>query len=75
MHTVRTLEAEWRQVLPGSMSMGTKEDELSYGHIRAARFHHIMVCSHLVRVLTLDRFFLHFFILLGGCSKPRITKN
>jgi hypothetical protein len=53
MRTVRTLEAEWRQVLLGSMSMGAKEDESNTGHIRAAGFHHVTACSHLAGVLKL----------------------
>jgi hypothetical protein len=35
------LEAEWRQVLLGSMSMGAKEDESSTGRVWAAGFHHV----------------------------------
>jgi hypothetical protein len=33
MQTARTLEAEWRQVLWGSVDMETKEDESSTGHV------------------------------------------
>jgi hypothetical protein len=36
MRIVGTLEAEWRQVLQGSMGMGAKEDESSAGWIWAA---------------------------------------
>jgi hypothetical protein len=39
------LEAEWRQVLRGSVGTGAKEDESSSGHVWAAGFHHIMACS------------------------------
>jgi hypothetical protein len=35
MRTARTLEAECWQVLRGSMSTGTKEDESSTGRVRA----------------------------------------
>jgi hypothetical protein len=53
MRTARMLEAEWRQVLQGSVSTGTKEDESSTGHVWAAGFHHGMARSHLARVLEL----------------------
>jgi hypothetical protein len=45
------VEAEMKQVLHGSMSTGTKEDESSIGRIWAAVFHHVTACSPLVRVL------------------------
>jgi len=50
MQTARMLEAEWRQVLQGSMGMGTKEDESSTGCVWAAGFHHVMACSRLARI-------------------------
>jgi hypothetical protein len=50
MRTARTLEAEWRQVLQGSVSTGAKEDESSTGRIWAAGFHHVMTRSHLAQV-------------------------
>jgi hypothetical protein len=53
MRTARTLEAEWRQVLWGSMSMGAKKNESSNGHVWAAGFHHVTACSGLARVLKL----------------------
>jgi hypothetical protein len=53
MQTARMLEAEWRQVLWGSVSMGAKEDESSTGHVWAAEFHHVTACSCLARVLKL----------------------
>jgi hypothetical protein len=53
MQTARMLEAEWRQVLWGSISTGANEDESSTGRIWAAGFHHIMARSHLVHVLKL----------------------
>jgi hypothetical protein len=43
MRTARTLEAESRQVLRGSVGKGKKEDELSTGRVWAAGFHHVMV--------------------------------
>jgi hypothetical protein len=53
MRTARTPEAEWRQVLQGSVGMGAKEDESSTGHVWAARFHHVTGHSHLECVLKL----------------------
>jgi hypothetical protein len=50
MRTVGMLEAEWRQVLWGSVSMGAKEDESSTGCIWAAGFHHFMARSCLALV-------------------------
>jgi hypothetical protein len=59
MRTPRTLEAEWRQVLRGSMSTWAKEDETSTGHVWAAGFHHVTARSRLARVLKLtNRLFL-----------------
>jgi hypothetical protein len=45
MRTARMLEAEWRQVLWGSMSMGAKEDEASTGRVWAAGFRHVTARS------------------------------
>jgi hypothetical protein len=45
------LEAEWRKVLQGSMSMGEKKNESSTGHVWVAGFHHVMARSCLARVL------------------------
>jgi hypothetical protein len=47
------LEAEWRQVLRGSVSTGAKEDEASTGRVWAARFHHVTARSRLARFLKL----------------------
>jgi hypothetical protein len=41
MRTPRTIEAEWRHVLWGSVSMGAKEDESITGPGWAAGFHHV----------------------------------
>ena len=38
IRTARTLEAEWWQVLRGSVGTGTKEDELSIGRFWTAGF-------------------------------------
>jgi hypothetical protein len=51
MRTARTLEAEWGQVLRGSVSTGAKEDESSTGRVWAAVFHYVMARSRLARVL------------------------
>jgi hypothetical protein len=53
MRTARTIEAEWKQVLRGSMSMGAKEDESSTGRVWAAGFHHVTARSRLAHVLKL----------------------
>jgi hypothetical protein len=53
MQTARTLEVDWRQVLWGSMSTGTKEDESSTGRIWAAGFHHVTARSYLAHILKL----------------------
>jgi hypothetical protein len=50
MQTARMLEAEWRQVLLGSVSTGAKVDESSTGHIWAAGFYHVTARSRLARV-------------------------
>jgi hypothetical protein len=50
MQTVRTLEAERRQVLCGSVGTGTKEDESSTGRVWAAGFHSVTTRSRLARV-------------------------
>jgi hypothetical protein len=53
MRTLRTLEAEWWQILQGSVRMGIKEDESSTGCGCAAEFHHITACSCFAHVLKL----------------------
>jgi hypothetical protein len=59
MRTARTVEAEWLQVLRGSVSTGTKEDVASTGRFWAAGFHHVTIRSRLARVLKLmNRLFL-----------------
>jgi hypothetical protein len=59
MRTARTLEAEWRQVLRGSVSTGAREDGSSTVRVWAAGFHHVTARSHLARVLKLmDRLFV-----------------
>jgi hypothetical protein len=59
MRTARTLEAQWRQVLRGSVSTGAKEDESGTVRVWAAGFHHVTARSCLARVLKLiNRLFL-----------------
>jgi hypothetical protein len=59
MRTVRKLEEEFRQVLWGSVSAGTKEDKTSAGRVWADGFHHVSARSHLTGVLKLrERLFL-----------------
>jgi hypothetical protein len=59
MRTARTLEAEWRQVLRGSVSAGTKEDESITGRVWAAGFHHVKARSRLAGVLKLKETFIY----------------
>jgi hypothetical protein len=59
MRTARTLEAEWRQVLRGSVNTGAKEDKSSTGRVWAAGFHHVTACSSLANGLKLmNRLFI-----------------
>jgi head-tail adaptor len=61
MRTARTLEAEWMQVLRGSLITGAKEDESSTGRVWVAGFHHVTARSRLARVFKLvNRLFLQF---------------
>jgi hypothetical protein len=53
MGTARTVEAEWRQVVRGSMITGAKEDESSTGRVWAAGFHRVTASSGLAGVLKL----------------------
>jgi hypothetical protein len=53
MRTARKLEAEWLQVLRGSVGTGAKEDESSTERVWAAVFRHVTARSRLTRVLKL----------------------
>jgi hypothetical protein len=53
MRTERTLEAEWRQVLRGSVSTEVKEDESIIERVWVAGFHQVTARSRLARVLKL----------------------
>jgi hypothetical protein len=67
MQTARTLEAEWWQVLRGSVSTGAKEDESSTGCVLAAGFHHVTARSRFgARFETYEQFIsliFNFFFL------------
>jgi hypothetical protein len=76
MRTARTLEAEWMQVLLGTVSTGAKEDESSTGRVWAARFHAVRARSRLARVLTYDPFIsLIFQIFFSRRGKPRMLNQ
>jgi hypothetical protein len=69
------LEAEWRQVLQGSVSTGAKEDESSTGRIWDAGFHHVTARSRLAGILKLTVYFFNFQIFFLAPSKPQITET
>jgi hypothetical protein len=58
------LEAEYRQILLGSVSIGAKEDESSTGHIWAAGFHRVTARSRLAGILKLMNL-----LFLSLCSR------
>jgi hypothetical protein len=61
MRTARTIEAEWRQVIRGSVGTEIKEDESSTSRFRAVGFHHVTARSRLAVVLELmNCFFFKF---------------
>jgi hypothetical protein len=72
MRTARTLEAEWRNVLRGSVSTGAKEDESSTGSVWAAGFQHVTACSRWERVLNLWTLYFYNFPNFPG---PRWTAD
>jgi hypothetical protein len=53
MRTARTLEAECKHVLMGSVSTGAKEDESSKGRVWGVGFQYVTARSRLVGVLKL----------------------
>jgi hypothetical protein len=75
MRTARMLEAEWRLVLPGSVSTGAKEDESSTGRVWAAGFHHVTARSLLARVSKIMNLYFFNFQCFSGRGKPRITES
>jgi hypothetical protein len=63
MQTERTLEAEWRQVLQGSVGTGTKEDESNTGRVWADGFRYVTAHFRFPRVLNLiNRLLFNFHI-------------
>jgi hypothetical protein len=72
--TARTLEAEWRATLRGSVGTGTKEDESSTGRVWTAEFHHVTPRSRLARVCKLMKiYFFNFPIFyFSDLGQPRI---
>jgi hypothetical protein len=56
MRTARTLEAEWRQVLRGSVSTGAKENESSTVCVWTAGFHYVTARSRKARFETYEPF-------------------
>jgi hypothetical protein len=59
MRTARTLEAEWWQVLRGSVSTGAQKDESSTGRVWVGGSHRVTARFRLARVLKLvNRLFL-----------------
>jgi hypothetical protein len=55
MRTAGKLEAEWEQVLRGSVGTEAKEDESSTGPFWAAGFHNVTALSGLGEVLKLTK--------------------
>jgi hypothetical protein len=66
MRTARTLEPEWRQILRGSLSTRTKEDESINRRVWAVEIHHVTARSRLARVLKLMSVYFFEFQLFGG---------
>jgi hypothetical protein len=76
MQTARTPEAEWWQVLRGSVGKGTKKDESSTGLVWASGFQHVSARSRLARVLKLmNRLLLEFSNFFSGRVKPRTLNH
>jgi hypothetical protein len=75
MRTARMLEAEWRQILWGSVSTGAKEDESNTGHVWAAGFHHVTSGSRLALFETHVPYISLIFNFFSGRGKPRIIET
>jgi hypothetical protein len=75
MRTARTLEAEWRQVLQGSVSTGAKEGESSTGKVWTAGFHHVTARSRLAHFETYEPFISFIFKFFSGRGKSWITET
>jgi hypothetical protein len=75
IRTARTLEAEWRQVLRGSVITGVKEDDSSTGRVWSSGFHHVTARSHLAGILELTNRFFLIFLFFSGRGEPQITET
>jgi hypothetical protein len=75
MLTARTLEADWRQVVRGSVNTEAEEDESSTGHFWAAGFYHIMAHSCLACILKLTNRLFNFQFFFSGCGKLQILNQ
>jgi hypothetical protein len=76
IRTARTLEAEWREVLRGSVSTGAEEDESNTGRVWTAGFHHVTASSRFVRFLKLmTHLLLLFSIFLVGVWGPTVNRG
>jgi hypothetical protein len=75
MRTARTLEAKWRQLLWGSVGMGTKEDESSTGRLDCR----ISPCDGPVSLgagfETYEPFISLIFKFFSGCGQSRILNQ
>jgi hypothetical protein len=56
MRTAGTLEADWRQVLRGSVGTGAKQDVSSTGRVYSAVFYRVTARSRLARFETYEPF-------------------
>jgi hypothetical protein len=75
MRTARNLEAEWKQVLRGSVGMGAKEGGSNTGRVWAGGFRHVTAHSSLARVIKpMNCLFLQFSNYFSNRGKPRITE-
>jgi hypothetical protein len=75
MRSERTLEADWRQVLRGSVGMGIKEDESSTGRFWAAGFHHVTARPRLAGFLIIMNSLFDFQTFFSGRDKPRVLNQ
>jgi hypothetical protein len=77
MQIVGMLEAEWSQVLWGSVSTGEKEDESSTGRVRAAGFHRVTTRSCLAQIFEIYEPFVSSIskFFWGGRGKLQVTET
>jgi hypothetical protein len=69
MGTARTVEAEWRQVLWGSVGTGAKEDDSSNGRVWAAGFYHVTARYRLASLFEIYEPFIS--LIFQFCFVPR----